>query len=201
MKKTAIKELNILITGVGGQGVIMLSEILGEAIVDEGLKVRGSEVLGMAVRGGSVFSNLRIGEDVYGPLTPVGKCDVMLAMEPTEAIRNLIYLSKQSTVILNTNTIEPFTCALGQSTYPSLSEILNALVPVVDKIYSVDLKALAMESGSLQSSNIVMLGALFGTGKMPISADKMKEIIKSRFPSKTLAANLKAFDLGYSACN
>lgn len=199
MIDTAVKELNILIAGVGGQGVIMLSELLGEAIVDEGLKIRGSEVLGMAVRGGSVFSNLRIGEDVFGPLTPTGKCDIMLALEPTEALRNLVFLSESSLVILNINTIEPFTCAIGQSTYPSLDEILNTLVPVVNRVVNVDAAALASEAGNLQSSNIVMLGALFGSGKIPMSIDKMKEKIKKRFPSKASTTNLKAFDLGYNS--
>jgi indolepyruvate ferredoxin oxidoreductase beta subunit len=198
MTKTAVKELNILITGVGGQGVIMLSELLGEAVVEEGLKIRGSEVLGMAVRGGSVFSNLRIGEDVFGPLTPTGKCDIMLALEPTEALRNMIFLSESSLVILNTQTIKPFTVALGQSTYPNMDEILNTLRPVVNRVVTLDAAALAQKAGSLQSTNIVMLGALFGSGKIPIAIYKIKEIIKSRFPAKASATNLEAFNLGYN---
>ena len=195
MTKTAVKELNILITGVGGQGVIMLSELLGEAVVEEGLKIRGSEVLGMAVRGGSVFSNLRIGEDVFGPLTPTGKCDIMLALEPTEALRNMIFLSESSLVILNTQAVKPFTVALGQSTYPSMDDMLNTLRPAVNRVVTIDAAALAQKAGSLQSTNIVMLGALFGSGKIPIAIDKMKEIIKSRFPAKASATNLEAFRL------
>ncbi|GAH36815.1 unnamed protein product, partial [marine sediment metagenome] len=104
-----IKEFNILITGVGGQGVILMSELLGKAAVEEGLKIRGSEILGMAVRGGSVTSIIRIGDEVYGPLIPLGKCDTLIGMEPSEALRNITYLSKSSLVILNTAAIVPFT--------------------------------------------------------------------------------------------
>jgi len=91
-----VKEFNILITGVGGQGVILMSELLGKAAVADGLRVRGSEILGMAVRGGSVTSVIRIGDEVYGPLIPAGKCNSLLEMEPSEALRNIAYLSKSS---------------------------------------------------------------------------------------------------------
>jgi indolepyruvate ferredoxin oxidoreductase, beta subunit len=197
MVKTAVKEINILITGVGGQGVILLSELLGDAVVEEGLKIRGSEVLGMAVRGGPVFSNLRIGDDVYGPLTPTGKCTVMLAMEPSEALRNMNFLSRASMVILNTRTIEPFTCAIGQSTYPPLSEIVKNLEAAVAKVVSIDADDLAKKAGNPRSANIVMLGALFGSGKIPVSVEKIKEIIKSHFPAKAFSANLDAFNSGF----
>jgi indolepyruvate ferredoxin oxidoreductase beta subunit len=88
---TAVKEMNIIIAGVGGQGVVLLSEILGNAAVRDGLKVRGSEVLGMAQRGGSVFSNIRLGSDVESPMTAEGKCSVLIGVEPSEALRNIQY--------------------------------------------------------------------------------------------------------------
>ena len=122
-----VKELNILIAGVGGQGVVLMSELLGKAAIAEGLKVRGSETLGMAVRGGSVTSAVRIGDEVYGPLIPAGKCDALVGMEPAEALRNISYLSPSSSVILNTEVITPFTVAIGESKYPSLEEILEKL--------------------------------------------------------------------------
>ena len=128
-----VKEFNILITGVGGQGVILMSELLGKSAVKDGLKVRGSEVLGMAVRGGSVTSAIRIGDEVYGPLIPTGKCNVLVAMEPAEALRNITYLSKSSLVILNTAVTVPFTVPLGQSEYPSLAEILEKLDKLAEK--------------------------------------------------------------------
>jgi indolepyruvate ferredoxin oxidoreductase beta subunit len=194
------KEFNVLITGVGGQGVILMSELLGKSAVKDRLKVRGSEILGMAVRGGSVTSVIRIGEDVYGPLIPMGKCNALVGMEPSEALRNISYLSKFSLVILNTAATVPFTVPLGQSSYPSLEEIIEKLNKASDRIVKLDAAKLAREAGSLLTTNIVMLGALFGTEQLPIKIATIKETIEERFPAKVAPVNLKAFDLGYEAC-
>lgn len=195
-----IKELNVLISGVGGQGVILMSELLGNSAVRDGLKVRGSEVLGMAVRGGSVFSSIRMGSDVYGPLPPLGKCDILVTMEPSEALRNVTFLSKSSVVILNTSIVIPFTVTLGQSKYPSLEAILEKLRKVSSKIIKLDATQLAREAGNLQTTNIVLLGALFGTGRLPIKIETAKEAIEERLPAKVVPVNFKAFDLGYETC-
>lgn len=195
-----IKEFNILITGVGGQGVILMSELLGKSAAKDGLKIRGSEILGMAVRGGSVTSIFRIGDEVYGPLIPMGKCHALVAMEPSEAMRNIAYLSKSSLVILNTAIIVPFTVPLGQSNYPTLEEILEKLNKASGRIIQLDAAQIAQEAGSRLTSNIVMLGALFGTEQLPIKIATIKESIRERFPSKVAPVNIKAFDLGYEAC-
>jgi indolepyruvate ferredoxin oxidoreductase beta subunit len=194
------KEFNVLITGVGGQGVILMSELLGKSAVKDRLKVRGSEILGMAVRGGSVTSVIRIGEDVYGPLIPMGKCNALVGMEPSEALRNIAYLSNSSLVILNTAATVPFTVPLGQSSYPSLEEIIEKLNKASDRIVKLDAAKLAREAGSLLTTNIVMLGALFGTEQLPIKIATIKETIEERFPAKVAPVNIKAFDLGYEAC-
>ena len=195
-----VKEFNILITGVGGQGVILMSELLGRAAVKERLRVRGSEILGMAVRGGSVTSAIRIGDEVYGPLIPMGKCDVLIGMEPSEALRSITYLSKSSLVIVNIAVTIPFTVSIGESKYPSLAEILEKLGKASEKTIKLDANQIAQDAGSLLTTNIVMLGALFGTGKLPISIETIKESIQTRFPAKTAPVNIKAFDLGYQAC-
>jgi len=195
-----VKEFNILITGVGGQGVILMSELLGRAAVADGLRVRGSEILGMAVRGGSVTSSIRIGEDVYGPLIPTGKCQVLVGMEPSEALRNISYLSKSSLVLLNTAVTAPFTVFIGESGYPSLEEITGQLGKASDRIVQLDASQLAQTAGSLLATNIVMLGALFGTEQLPIKIATIKETIRERFPAKATPVNIKAFDLGYEAC-
>ncbi|MFO7996812.1 MAG: indolepyruvate ferredoxin oxidoreductase subunit beta [Dehalococcoidia bacterium] len=194
------KEFNILITGVGGQGVILMSELLGKAAIADGLSVRGSEILGMAVRGGSVTSIIRVGEDVYGPLIPAGKCDVIIAMEPSEALRNASFLSKSGLAILNTVPIVPFTVALGQSIYPTLDQVLEKLNSITGKIIKLDANQIAREAGSLLAANIVMLGALFGTELLPLKITTIKEAIEERFPAKVAPVNLKAFDLGYQVC-
>lgn len=195
-----VKEYNILITGVGGQGVILMSELLGKTAVNEGLKVRGSEVLGMAVRGGPVVSMIRLGEDVYGPLIPVGKADALVAMEPAEGLRNINYLAKTGSIIVNTQKIVPPTVSIGASKYPGLEMIEEKLRAHSSKLVSLDANQIALSAGSLLSVNIVMLGGLFGFGKIPIKLDAIKEAIQAHFPAKTAPVNLKAFDLGYQAC-
>jgi indolepyruvate ferredoxin oxidoreductase beta subunit len=192
-----VKEFNILLAGVGGQGVILMSELLGRSAIADGMRVRGSEILGMAVRGGSVTSIIRIGDDVYGPLIPQGKCDVLIGMEPSEGLRNTSYLSRSGSVILNTTPIIPFTVSLGQSSYPSLDQILEKLNSVAGKVITLNAAEIAKEAGSLLSANIVMLGALFGTGLPPIKVTTIKESVQARFPAKVAPVNIKAFDLGY----
>jgi len=195
-----IKEFNVLITGVGGQGVILMSELLGKAAVKDGLKVRGSETLGMAVRGGSVASTIRIGSEVYGPLIPTGKCNLLIGMEPAEALRNIAYLSPSSLVILNLRKVVPFTVLQGKSKYPSLDEILKKLNMMSRQVIRLDAAQLAEEAGNPISANIVMLGASFGTEQIPVKLETLKAVIQGHFPAKLAPVNIKAFDLGYQAC-
>ncbi|MBN1191542.1 MAG: indolepyruvate ferredoxin oxidoreductase subunit beta [Dehalococcoidales bacterium] len=193
----AIKELNIIIAGVGGQGVVLLSEILGNAAVREGLKVRGSEVLGMAQRGGSVFSNIRLGEEVFSPMTPDGKCDVLISLEPSEALRNIQYLNPGSIVIMNNRKVIPATVSMGKSTYPEIDRILEKLESSTARVVSFDAIEIAEKAGNRQTSNVVMLGALFGSGKIPIKIETIKDSIRERVPARAADVNLKAFDMGY----
>jgi indolepyruvate ferredoxin oxidoreductase, beta subunit len=194
---TKTKELNIIICGTGGQGVVLLSELLGSAAVRDGFAVTGSEVLGMAQRGGSVFSNIRLGSAALAPLTPEGKVDVIIAIEPSEALRNIQYLVKNGVVVLNSRTVLPFTVFLGKSGYPGLKEIQAGLGKVTKKIITLDAAALAQQAGSLQAANVVMLGALFGTGLMLVSMETAKAVISGRFRGKAGETNIKAFDMGY----
>ncbi|MGD9143526.1 MAG: indolepyruvate ferredoxin oxidoreductase subunit beta [Dehalococcoidia bacterium] len=191
------RALEVVICGVGGQGVVLMSELLGAAAVKGGIGVKGSEVLGMAQRGGSVFSNLRLGDDIYSPLSTEGTCDVLLAVEPSEAIRNIQFLSKSSIVILNTTRVLPFTVFLGQSSYPEIDDILENLNKVSKQVIALDASKIAAEAGNIQTTNVVMMGALFGTELLPVSVDIAKEVVKNRVPAKAIDANLKAFDMGY----
>jgi len=190
------KELNIIIAGVGGQGVVLMSELLGNAAVRDGIAVKGSEVLGMAQRGGSVFSNIRLGGGAYAPLTPEGKGDIIVALEPSEALRNISYLSRSGLVVLNTRRVIPFTVFLGRSRYPAMEEILAKLNEVTDRVVTLDAARMAGEAGSLQAANVVMLGALFGSGLMPVKTETIRAVIRSRFPAGAAATNIRAFDLG-----
>ena len=195
-----LKEFNILITGVGGQGVILMSELLGQTAVREGLKVRGSEVLGMAVRGGPVVSMIRFGDEIEGPVIPLGKGDVLVAMEPAEGLRNIAYLSKSGSVILNTQKIIPPTVSIGTSKYPSLEQMIEKLTSLSSKLVKLDADQIAKKAGSIQTVNIVLLGALFGLEQLPLKMERIKESIETHFTEKAASINLKAFDLGYQAC-
>jgi len=196
----AIKELNVIIAGVGGQGVVLMSEILGNAAVRDGLRVRGSEVLGMAQRGGSVFSNIRLGEEVYAPLTTDGKCDILVALEPSEALRNIQYLNSSSIVIMNIRKVIPATVSMGKSSYPEIDQIQAKLASVAARVIAMDAVDLAEKAGNRQATNVVMLGAVFGCGRLSLNLESVKGAILERVPAKAAAANLKAFELGAATC-
>jgi indolepyruvate ferredoxin oxidoreductase beta subunit len=121
-------------------------------------------------------------------------------MEPSEALRNITCLSKSSLVIVNIAVTIPFTVSIGESKYPSLEEILKNLRDASGRVIKLDAAQIAQEAGSLLTTNIVMLGALFGTKKLPIGIETIKESIQIRFPAKTAPVNIKAFDLGYQTC-
>ena len=174
-----------------------MSDLLGHAALKEGLDIQGSEVLGMAQRGGSVFSNIRIGSGVVAPLTPQGKCDILVALEPSEALRYVRELSGTSVVIINTTEIKPYTVSTGESGYPELHAILEKVGKVTEHTITIDATEIAREAGNPLAANTAMLGALFGSGRMPVKVETMKELIKSRVPAKAIEANLKAFDRGY----
>jgi indolepyruvate ferredoxin oxidoreductase beta subunit len=119
------------------------------------------------------------------------------SVEPSEALRNIQYLAKNSVVVLNTTTVMPYTVYLGQSSYPAPEQIIGKLKKVTDRIITLDASGLAKQAGSGQAANVVMLGALFGTGLMPIKEETAKEAILTRFKAKVGEINIKAFDLGY----
>lgn len=194
-----VKGVSIFMAGVGGQGVILISEILGETAVREGLSVRTSDVLGMAVRGGQVISTVRIGEELYGPLLPQGKADLMMGLEPAETLRNIAYLSKSGVVLLNTQKMIPPLVFLGLTRYPELEEIIDKLKKNSSKVITFNTLELAKQAGSVQSSNIVMLGAALATGLIPLKREAVEQTVVKRLP-KVAEVNLRAFELGYETC-
>ncbi|MBP1706411.1 MAG: indolepyruvate ferredoxin oxidoreductase, subunit beta (iorB) [Chloroflexi bacterium] len=196
---TRIKEINIIIAGTGGQGVVLISEILGHAAVRDGLRVRGSEVLGMAQRGGPVFSNIRLGTEVEAPMNAEGTCDILAALEPSETLRYIQYLNKTSIVVFNTRKVIPATVTLGKSGYPALDQIEAKLAKVTANLIGLDALDLAEKAGSRQSVNVVMLGTIFGSGRVPLKIETAKAIIRERFPGKVADINIRAFRLGLEA--
>lgn len=186
------KKFDLLITGVGGQGAILASDIIGKAAVAAGLPIRAAETHGMAQRGGSVVNHIRIGED-FGSMIPKKGADLMLALEPMEAVRYLDFLKDGGVVIVNTQTVLSVTVTSGLAKYPEVSDILDVLSEkYIVKAFNAD--ELAFEAGSRLAMNVVMVGAV--SGYLPIPKETLLESVKALVPQKTVEVNLRAFEMG-----
>lgn len=186
-------EFNILICGVGGQGTILAAYVLGNAALKEGHKVRLGEIHGMAQRGGSVVSHVRMGDEVYGSVIPQGKADILIAFEPLEALRNSSYLKKGGKIILNIEKINPISVSLGECEYPPIDEILFSLSEK-GKVYHFNATEIAKGLGNQVVMNMVLLGAL-SLLEIPIKNETLLDTIKETL-SKKAEINLKAFEAG-----
>ncbi|WP_456367293.1 indolepyruvate oxidoreductase subunit beta [Thermococcus sp.] len=195
-----MREYNIVITGVGGQGILTAANLLGWAALRAGYKVRVGEVHGMSQRFGSVIAYVRFGEDVYGAMVPEGKADVILSFEPVEALRYINYLKKGGLVFTNARPIPPVQVSMGLATYPTLEEMRKIIEEDFGgKFMAFDAEKLAMEAGNIITTNVVLIGALTQTPGFPLSAEHVKEVIRVSVPPKTIEVNMKAFDLGVKA--
>ena len=169
---------NILISSVGGQGGITLARVLSTAAMGMGLNVRVGESLGMAQRGGSVRSHVRLGDAVRGALIPEGKADVALSLEPAEALRVVKYLGGGTTVIVNSSPVLPISVLLNEASYPELGDIEEVLGKVAGRVYTLPALDLAVKAGTSRSLNVVMLGAYMALGEPVLSMDAVKVIIE-----------------------
>jgi indolepyruvate ferredoxin oxidoreductase beta subunit len=191
-----MKEFNIVIAGVGGQGTLLAAEALGTAAVKDGLNVRVSEIHGMAQRGGAVVTTVRIGERVHASTVLEGQADVLLGFEPIETVRNLKYCSERTQVIMNTEKIPPTELASKNLKYPSSEKVMKDISLFTKKIAQIDAAQLARKAGNSLTQNVVLLGALAGTGILPLKKQSMIEAISELVPAKYAEINLKAFELG-----
>jgi indolepyruvate ferredoxin oxidoreductase beta subunit len=195
-----MREYNIVITGVGGQGILTAANLLGWAALRAGYKVRVGEVHGMSQRFGSVIAYVRFGEDVYGAMVPEGKADVILSFEPVEALRYINYLKKGGLVFTNARPIPPVQVSMGLATYPTLEEMRKIIEEDFGgKFMAFDAEKLAMEAGNIVTTNVVLIGALTQTPGFPLSEEQVKEVIRISVPPKTVDVNMKAFELGVKA--
>ncbi|MGI5991501.1 MAG: indolepyruvate oxidoreductase subunit beta [Methanosarcina sp.] len=192
MSQAEQKKFDLLITGVGGQGAILASDIIGKAAVTAGLSVRAAETHGMAQRGGSVVNHIRIGED-YGSMIPKKGADLMLALEPMEAVRYLEFLKDGGIIIVNTQPVVPVTVTSGLAEYPEVLDILKVLSEkYVVKAFNAN--ELAFEAGNRLAMNVVMVGAV--SSYLPIPKESLVESVKALVPQKTIEVNLRAFEMG-----
>lgn len=181
--------------GVGGQGNLLASNLLGQAALSMGIPVVVSEIHGMAQRGGVVESAVLLG-GAASPIVSNGEADVLVSFEPLETLRILTKCNNKTLVITNAQPLPPFTVAVGQGKYPPVDEILGKVTKKVGKVVSLNGNDLAEKAGNVLSLNMVMLGALIGTGATPVTEEVMKKIISGSTKKAFLDSNLKAFDLG-----
>ena len=184
---------SIMIVGVGGQGSLLASKLMGKLLMNEGLDVKVSEVHGMSQRGGSVVTYVRCGERVYSPIIDKGGADCIVSFEKLEAARYVEYLKKDGVIITNTQQIDPMPVITGAAEYPE--NILEELGEKV-KIDALDALSLATEAGSAKAVNIVLMGRL--AKYFDISYDKWIEAIENTVAPKFVELNKKAFELGYN---
>ena len=185
--------INVIMVGVGGQGIILASEVLAEVAMNAGYDVRKSDVHGMAQRGGSVSSHIRFGGDVKSPLIERGQADYMLAFEKVESLRACDMLKDNATIIMNDVEIVPTTVSIGLGEYPA--DVTDRIAALGFRLKLVDAFKLAERAGTFKAANVVLLGTL--ASNLAIDRELWLDVIKGRVPKKFLDVNIEAFRLGY----
>lgn len=189
-----MKKMDLLITGVGGQGVVLASDIIGEAALAAGYDVKKTDTLGMAQRGGSVISHVRIAPKVWSPLIKEGEVDLILALEKLEAARWSHYLRPGGVAIVNNHEQPPLSVSLGKERYPSYKDIADTLKRQTERVFFIDGNRRAEELGNVRTLNIFMLGCL--SLFAPLKVNVWKESISQRMPENIRKINLTAFEQG-----
>lgn len=187
---------SVILCGVGGQGTVLASKLISYAAMAKGEAVRSAETIGMAQRGGSVTSHIRIGEGAFSPLIPKGKADVMIAFEPAEAVRNLDYLKPDGVVVVSKKAVKPVTASLSSKVYEG-QDMLDYLEQKVKRLVIVDGQQIMEELGSAKVLNVILLGAAIGCHEIDISVEEIAQAIKEKVPERFYELNLRALEAGY----
>jgi len=182
---------NIILCGVGGQGTILASRLIASAAMTKDLEIKTAETIGMAQRGGSVFSHLRIGEDVQTPLIAKGEADLIIGFEPGETVRLLPFLRKGGAVVVSSSPVMPVSAMIGKTFYDP-EQMLDYLRKKVKRLMIVDAIRASQELGSAKILNVVLLGAAVSCGELGLDAQDMEAAMKQRIPEKYLELNKKA---------
>lgn len=193
--------LNIVITGVGGQGNILVSEILAKAAAAEGFKVTVGESYGLSQRGGAVSSHIRLSQEFqYGAVIPAGHADIIVGFEPVEAARCAAALGYPGTkIIVNPRPVYPVGVLTGGQVYPDPDELIETLKDMSAEVLLIESSELAAFAGDPVVQNIVMTGALAGSGYLPLSPATFANVIEAVVPERALEMNKEAFQLGFDA--
>ena len=187
----------IQIVGVGGQGVLLASMVLGSAAMNAGYKVAMSEVHGMAQRGGSVLCTLRFGDGVISPLESAGGADLLMGFEPVETCRNIFLANEDTKILMNLDPVYPSMVAAGFEEYPDIDEMVAAVKERTKNLVTIDATSIAIDAGKAVAANAVMIGAVAAAKGFPLSKDLLKEMLAKNVPPKFTDLNMKAFDMGY----
>jgi indolepyruvate ferredoxin oxidoreductase beta subunit len=198
-KEEGIVRLDVVFSGVGGQGIVVLSDIFCEAALLSGFDVAKAEVHGMAQRGGSIVAHARVAEKVQAPLIERGKADVLVGFEMLEAARALCMLKQQGTVVLNTKYLPPNSSVISASRPLDQARLLKMIKKIAGRIYEIDAISKAEKLGSLLVVNTILLGALSALPENPITRESYEEAISKRFKEKHVKLNLLAFESGRDA--
>lgn len=190
---------NVLLCGVGGQGTVLASRLIALAAMEKGMEARGAETIGMAQRGGSVVSHVRIGEEIHSPLIPYKSADVIIGFEPAEAVRCLPYLKEGGCVVVSPAAIRPVTATLSGGTYTG-QEMMEYLKENVQKLVAVDGASVCSRCGSGKVLNVALLGAAVASGLIGLSLEEMEQAVSKRVPEKFREMNLLALKLGALSC-
>lgn len=190
--------IRLIIVAVGGQGNLLASGILGEAALLSNIPVRMSEIHGMAQRGGVVESAMLFG-DGRSTVISDGESDVLLGFEPSETLRALNKCNRETVVVTNLTPLPPFTVAIGKGVYPDLVRLQDLIRAKTAKLIAIDALKLAKQAGSSLAVNMVLLGALIQTGKLPIPPENLLGAIRAKVKQAFVDINLKAFELGFAA--
>ncbi len=198
------KGFDLVLTGVGGQGIVMLSNAIGQACAEAGIKALTGELHGLSQRSGTVYIHMRIGGDAISPLIPYGEADAIIAMEAMEALRYIEYLKDDGVIIMNSRLINPpievATLSKEKRTeFLGLEPILENIKKVTKNVSTIDATELAKEAGNVLTENAVFIGALSTLKDIPLSLDQMKVGLEKAVPKKAIDVNMKAFELGNKA--
>ena len=188
--------MDCLLAGVGGQGTVLASRLIAQTAMELGFAAHTSETIGMAQRGGSVTSQVRLGGEGLAPSIPLGKADLILGFEPAEVLRNFAYLKPQGAVVVNVNPIRPVTSSLGQGY--ALEQILEYIQKHAGRTILVDGNALCAAAGSAKVLNVIMLGVLMQEKLLPFSRQQLLETMLKHVPAKFETLNEKAFNVGFA---
>ena len=186
---------NIILCGVGGQGTILASRLIASAAMAADIPIKTAETIGMAQRGGSVMSHLRLGEGACAPLVAQGEADLIIGFEPGETVRMMPYLKKGGAVVVSKRPVMPVSAMIGQSSYDA-EAMLQYLRDNVEHLTIVDADKAAAELGSARTLNVVLLGAALRSGELGLTEEDLEGAVRERVPAKFLELNKKAFYLG-----